>query len=156
MHLHRLEKWWLVFGISLLALFLLVLGTATFAMGVTPPGEHRHTIDPETAAQTEPFDKPGLRKIGEGEYEAVLLAFVFGYSPDVLEVPVGAKVNFMITSTDVVHGFNIIGTNVNMMAVPGEVNHTSYTFKKAGEYLVLCNEYCGAAHELMQMKIIVK
>lgn len=53
------------------------------------------------------------------------------------------------------HGFQVNGTTINMMAVPGEVNHFSYTFDKPGEYLVLCNEYCGAAHEVMMMKIIV-
>lgn len=156
MHIHRLEKIWLIFGISMLIVFLAVAGVGAFAMGMEPPGDHRHVVDPETVSTTAPFDKPGLEKIGDNEYNANLLAFAFGYSPKVMEIPLGAKVHFQITSTDVLHGFQIVGTNVNMMVIPGEVNHLTYTFSKPGEFLVLCNEYCGAAHEAMMMKIIVK
>ncbi|GIP31266.1 cytochrome c oxidase subunit II [Paenibacillus sp. J2TS4] len=156
MHIHRLEKIWLIFGISMLFVFLAVLGVGTFAMGVAPPGGHHHAVDPDTVMEKEPFNNPGLREIGENEYEAVMLAFAFGYSPERMEVPVGAKVHFIVTSPDVVHGFAIPGTNVNMMAVPGEVNSVSHTFKDPGEYLILCNEYCGAAHEMMMTTIIVQ
>lgn len=157
MHIHRLEKIWLIFGISMLAIFLVVLGIGTFAMGMTPPGSaHHYSVDPETVAETEPFNEPGLRQVGDNEYEAVMLAYAFGYSPNQMEVPAGAKVHFIVTSTDVVHGFAIPGTNVNFMAVPGEVSTVTHTFNKPGEYLVLCNEYCGIAHEMMKTTIIVK
>ncbi|SDI08240.1 cytochrome c oxidase subunit II [Paenibacillus naphthalenovorans] len=156
MHIHRLEKIWLIFGISMLGLFLTVVGVGAFALGMEPPGDHRHTVDPEKLSTTAPFDKPGIKQIGDQEYEANLVAFAFGYSPDQMEIPLGAKVHFQITSQDVVHGFQVNGTNINMMVVPGEVNRLTYTFTKPGEYLVLCNEYCGAAHEVMMMKIVVK
>lgn len=156
MHLHKYEKWWLAFGLAMLVAFLAIIGVGAFAQGLQPPGDHKHAIDPDKVEQTAPFDKPGLRQIGDHEYEAYVLSFAFGYAPEVMEIPVGAKVTFYLTSKDVVHGYNIIGTNVNMMAVPGEINHTTYTFSKPGEYLVLCNEYCGAAHEFMKTTIVVK
>jgi cytochrome c oxidase subunit 2 len=156
MHIHRYEKIWLTFGISMLMAFLVVLGVGTFVQGAHPPGGHHRAVDPETVDKTAPFDKPGLKKIGDNEYEANMLAFAFGYSPENMEIPVGATVHFNITSKDVVHGFQIPGTNVNMMVVPGEVNRLTYKFTKAGDYLVLCNEYCGAAHEMMQTRLIVK
>lgn len=157
MHIHRFEKIWLIFGSAMLAIFLIVLGIGTFAMGMTTPNSHQHySIDPETVMDTEPFNEPGLRQVGENEYEAVMLAFAFGYSPNEMEVPVGATVHFIVTSTDVIHGFAIPRTNVNFMVVPGEVSTVTHTFKEPGEYLVLCNEYCGIAHELMKTTIIVK
>lgn len=156
MHLHRLEKIWLIFGITMLVVFLSVIGVGAFAMGMQPPTGHHHAIDPEKVNETAPFDKPGLEKIGDKEYNANMIAYAFGYNPEKMEVPVGATVNFQITSSDVVHGFQIPGTNVNMMVVPGEVNHLSYTFTKPGEYLILCNEYCGTGHEYMSTTIIVK
>lgn len=156
MHIHRLEKIWLIFGISMLFVFLGILGVSAFAKGMQPPGEHRHAVDPETVATTAPFNEPGLRQVGEKEYDAYMLAFAFGYAPEKMEIEAGSTVNFYITTTDVVHGFQIVGTNVNMMVVPGEVNHLTYTFDKPGEYLILCNEYCGAAHENMFTTIIVK
>ncbi|MEK8127583.1 cytochrome c oxidase subunit II [Paenibacillus filicis] len=156
MHIHRLEKYWLIFGVSMLIVFLSVVGVGAFSLGMEPPGGHRHTVDPSRLAETPPFDKPGLKQVGEKEYEANLIAFAFGFTPDKLEIPLGAKVHFSVTSQDVVHGMQVNGTTINMMVIPGEVNHMTYTFDKPGEYLVLCNEYCGAAHEVMMMKIIVK
>jgi cytochrome c oxidase subunit 2 len=162
MHFHRYEKIWLTFGITMLIVFLVVLGVGAFALGAQPPGDHhsghtgREVVNPETVEQTEPFNQLGLRKIGDNEYDAYMLAFAFGYGPDKMEIPVGATVHFHITSKDVVHGFQIPGTNVNMMVVPGEVNNLTYKFTKTGEFLVLCNEYCGVAHEMMQTRIIVK
>ncbi|MBN2980794.1 MULTISPECIES: cytochrome c oxidase subunit II [Cohnella] len=156
MHIHRLEKIWLAFGMSMLALFLLILGVSAFSMGLgTPIGEHSHSVDPTKLDETAPFDKPGLTQIGDKEYDAVLIAYAFGYSPDTLEVPAGSTVNFTVTSADVVHGFQIPGTIVNMMAIPGEVGHLSYTFDKPGEYLILCNEYCGTGHQAMFTKLVV-
>ncbi|WP_019532885.1 cytochrome c oxidase subunit II [Paenibacillus ginsengihumi] len=156
MHMHRLEKIWLAFGISMLIVFLGVLGVGAFAKGIHPPGHHRHIVDPETVDKVAPFNEPGLRKIGDNEYEAYMLAFAFGYAPEKMEVPAGATIHFHVTSKDVVHGFQIPGTNVNMMVMPGEVNQLTYTFKEPGEYLILCNEYCGVAHENMMTTIIVK
>ena len=37
-------------------------------------------------------------------------------------VPAGTPVTFRATSADVVHGFLITGTNINLMLVPGYVS----------------------------------
>ncbi|MFS0726060.1 cytochrome c oxidase subunit II [Paenibacillus sp. 1P07SE] len=162
MHIHRLEKIWIVVGITMLGVFLVVVGIGAFAMGMQPPGSHHeqhggHTgaIDPDKLDETPPFDNPRLVQIGDNEYNAYMVGYAFGYSPDKMEIPVGATVHFQITSSDVVHGFQIPGTNVNMMVVPGEVNYLSHTFTEPGEYLILCNEYCGIGHEYMATTIIV-
>lgn len=155
MHLHRLEKIWLKFGIAMLAVFLIVLGIMAFSMGMKPPSEHHHTVDPSKVYETAPFDQPGLRQVGDNHYELVMIGYAFGYEPMSIEVPAGAQIDFVVTSPDVVHGFAIVGTNVNMMLVPGEISHISHTFDKPGEYLILCNEYCGTGHEYMKTTIVV-
>lgn len=157
MHLHKYEKIWLILGTSMLVVFLAVVGVGAFAMGMQPPhSAHYSSIDPLLVDVTSPFDKPGLRKIADNHYEAVIVAMTFGYDPGVIEVPAGSTVDFVMTSKDVVHGYQIIGTNVNLMVIPGEVTHYSYTFSEPGEYLVLCNEYCGNYHEIMQARVIVQ
>lgn len=156
MHLHRLEKIWLAFGLGMLVVFLLALGVGAFAMGNQPPTSHHHTIDPDKVKETPPFDKPGLEKIRDNEYNAYMVAMAFGYSPEKMEIPAGATIHFQVTSPDVIHGFQIPGTNVNMMIIPGQISHFTYKFKKPGEYLIVCNEYCGAGHQFMATTIIVK
>jgi len=156
MHLHRLEKIWLIFGIGMLVVFLSVIGVSAFAMGMEPPTGDHHTINPERVTETAPFDKPGLEKTGDREYTATMVAYAFGYNQSEMEIPAGSTVHFQVTSTDVVHGFEIPGTNVNMMVVPGEVNHLTHKFDKPGKYLILCNEYCGIGHEYMATTVIVK
>lgn len=158
MKLHRLEKIWLIFGITMLFVFLAVLGVSAFSMGMQAPGSHEaHTsIDPQKVRETPPFDNPGVTQIGENEYEVIMIAYGFGYDPGNLEFPVGSTVHFTVTSPDVVHGFQIPGTNVNMMILPGAVSTISHTFDKEGEYLLLCNEYCGAAHEYMSGRIMIQ
>jgi plastocyanin len=81
---------------------------------------------------------------------------LFSFDPSSIEVPAGSRVTFYVTSPDVVHGFFIPDTAVNMMVVPGWVSDESHTFNKPGTYLLLCNEYCGAGHHFMYGSIVVK
>ncbi len=90
-------------------------------------------IDPTKVAQTPPFDKPGLRRLPDGAYEAYYVAHVFAFEPSVLNVPAGSKVTFYVTSPDVVHGFFIPNTDINMMAVPGWVNAGDAHVPKPGD-----------------------
>ncbi|MGM7635331.1 cytochrome c oxidase subunit II [Bacillus sp. Hm123] len=151
MHLHRYEKWWLTFGIASLVVFLVILGISAFHQGHQPPSANA-VINHEKVEQIKPFDQPGLTKV-EGkdwDYELVVLASAFFYDPGEVEIPVGSTVKVIATTKDVVHGFEVAGTNINMMLVPGHVNELVTTFDKAGEYLVVCNEYCGTGHHTMK------
>ncbi len=124
MHIHRYERWWLTFGIAMLLVFLGLIGFAAFADNINPPSDMQQ-IDPTKVSQTPPFDKPGLRKLPDGSYEAYYVAQVFTFNPATLTVPAGSKVTFYVTSSDVVHGFFIPGTDINMMAIPGWVNESN-------------------------------
>ncbi|MGZ0051064.1 cytochrome c oxidase subunit II [Brevibacillus gelatini] len=155
MHLHRYEKIWLMLGAGGLALFVVLLCVNAFAMGMAPPSS-MEMIDPEKVMETPPFDKPGLVQVGDKEYDAYMTAFAFGFAPTKMEVEAGSTINFHVTSPDVIHGFQIPETNVNFMVLPGHISSASYTFDKPGEYLILCNEYCGAGHQVMATTIIVK
>jgi len=154
MHLHKYEKIWLGFGIIALAIFLLIVGITAFSQGHTPSGG-MDMIDPEKVHETAPFDNPGVTKIDDDTYQVALIAMTFGYNPAKIEVPVGKEIIFKVTSPDVVHSFTIDNTNVNMMVVPGRIATKSYTFDKPGNYLILCNEYCGVGHHMMFTEIEV-
>jgi len=156
MHMHKFEKIWLAFGIGALVVFLVTIGVSAFYLGNKPPS-CLTTINPEKVNQTKPFTEPGLHKVEgkEWDYELVYVASAFSFNPVQVKVPLDAKVRVIATTTDVVHGFEVAGTNINMMLEPGYVSEYTTTFDKAGEYLIVCNEYCGAGHHLMSSKIEV-
>ena len=155
MHLHRLERIWLVFGIALLAVFLATITTAAIVDGFVPPS-HVQSIDPAKVGETPPFDRPGLHRLANGSYEAYYVARIFSFTPHRLQVPLGAHVTFYVTSTDVVHGFSVPETGINAMVSPGWVSTVSHTFRTRGTFLLVCNEYCGIGHQTMADLIDVR
>lgn len=159
MHFHKYEKYWLTFGVGSLIVFLLITGIMAFHNGSHPPSAKK-TINYEQVDKQAPFDNPGVHKVTgkDWEYEVVVVASAFLYTPAILEVPVDSKVKFIATTKDVVHGFGIAQTNVNMMLEPGYVSEYVTTVDKIGEYLIVCNEYCGIGHAQMtsMLKVVAK
>ncbi|ARD48998.1 cytochrome c oxidase subunit II [Sporosarcina sp. P33] len=159
MHLHKYEKVWLVFGLGSLVLFLLIIGFAAFWKG-THPQSHIETIDPQNVEANESFqpENLGLTEVADGKYVVNMVASAFNYdfgkeddgtATKTIRVPKGSTVLFQITSKDVVHGFQVAGTNVNMMVEPGHISRFEAVMKNSGEFTVVCNEYCGIGHHLM-------
>jgi len=70
-------------------------------------------------------------------------------------VPANSTVTFYVTSADVIHGFEVVGTNANAMVVPGEVSELTVKVEEPQEYGLICNEYCGAGHHVMEGKVNV-
>ncbi|MFT9599693.1 cytochrome c oxidase subunit II [Mesobacillus sp.] len=153
--MHLDEKIWLFLSFGMIMGFMIFTGYQAVALGMGPPS-NKETIDPQKVDETAPFDEPGIKQIGENEYEVVMTLQVFSFTPTEIEVPAGSTVHFTLTSKDVVHGFQVANTNLNAMVMPGHIQKISQKFDKPGEYLVLCNEYCGAGHQAMSTKIIVK
>jgi cytochrome c oxidase subunit 2 len=153
--MQRSEKIWLAFGAGMLAVFLAVITTAAVVDGFVPPSRVQ-TIDPTRVAETPPFDRPGVRKVADGVYEAYYVARIFSFTPATIEIPAGARVTFYVTSADVMHGFSIPETGVNTAVTPGWVSSVSHTFTTPGTFLLICNEYCGSGHQLMAAKVVVK
>jgi len=154
-HIHRQERIWMTIGLAMLVVFAAFITTAAVVDGFVPPS-HVQSIDPTKVSETPPFDKPGLRKVANGEYEAYYVARIFSFTPAEIDVPLGSRVTFYVTSADVEHGFSIPETGVNTMVTPGWVSQVSHTFTKPGTYLLVCNEYCGAGHQLMSAKVEVR
>ncbi|HET7233572.1 MAG TPA: cytochrome c oxidase subunit II [Longimicrobium sp.] len=155
MRIHTFEKAFLGVGAVLLVLFAGALVYATAAMGVHLPGVAGN-VDPARVYQTPPFNTPGVRQTGPGRYEAVIVAQAFGFNPSVIRVPANAQVTFTATTIDVIHGFAIDRTRMNMMLIPGQVSRNAYTFRERGEYLLVCHEYCGIGHHTMSARVIVE
>jgi cytochrome c oxidase subunit 2 len=85
-----------------------------------------------------------------------VIALMFAFNPGEIRVPAGRPVTFRLTGADVQHGFQVVGTNANTMVVPGYVSQFTTVFDTPGEYLIVCNEYCGLGHHAMMGKLIVE
>ena len=120
------------------------------------PPSHIETVDPTTLATNPEFGTPGVKLQPDGSVVVSVVAQMFSFSPDPIEVPANRPVTFRLTSPDVIHGFEVVGTNANAMVIPGYVSQFTVTFKNPGEYLIGCNEYCGTMHHNMVGKLIVR
>ena len=155
MKAHTYEKAFLITGGIVLAMCASALAYATFGMGMHLPGRVAQ-IDPSKVFQTPPFKTPGVHKTADGRYEVVLIAMAWAFMPSEIHVPRNTEVTFVATSVDVIHGFDIERTRVNMMLIPGQIGRLTHTFREPGQYLLMCHEYCGAGHHTMFGKVIVE
>ena len=69
-------------------------------------------------------------------------------------MPANREIQFRLTSSDVNHGFGIYGPDQHFVAqvqvLPGKTQVLVHTFSKPGHYKILCLEFCGFGHALMQ------
>jgi len=69
-------------------------------------------------------------------------------------VPVGASVQVLATSEDVIHNWAIPSLGLKKDATPGRVNETWFRADHEGVYYGMCSELCGVNHYFMP--IVVK
>lgn len=149
------ERFWMWGATVMIVGFLAAIVIASVTQAVQPPS-HMETIDPATVFTDSEFAHPGVTIHDDGSATVVVRSELYAYYPRVIRVPRGKPVTFRMTSPDVIHGFQIVGTNANATVVPGYVTEFQVTFHEAGEKLIVCNEYCGLSHHLMQGSLIVE
>ncbi|MBI4521767.1 MAG: cytochrome c oxidase subunit II [Gemmatimonadetes bacterium] len=149
------EKIWMWGAAGLVVVFIGAV-VYTAAAGAVHPPSHVETIDPQTARTDPRFASPGVTERPDGTVEVVLLAQMYAFLPTEIRVPAGRPVTFRMTSPDVIHGFQVVGTNANAMVMPGYVTEFTVTFPQPGEHLIVCNEYCGLGHHVMHGKLVVE
>jgi cytochrome c oxidase subunit 2 len=151
---HLYEKIWIGVAALVLAGFLSAIVYGSVAHSIHPPS-HIETIDPLKVRTETEFAEPGVR-ITDAGVTVVVVAELYRFRPEVIRVPAGRPVTFRLTSPDVIHGFQVVGTNANTMAIPGYVSEFTLTFPEPVEHLIVCNEYCGLAHHMMQGRLVVE
>lgn len=73
----------------------------------------------------------------------------------ILELEKGVSYRIHISSLDWQHGFSLQPININIQVQPGYEHVITLTPTEAGEFGVICNEYCGIGHHTMTGKIYV-
>lgn len=141
------EKRIIVLSIVLLALFTIAIVAAVSGWGISVP---------DCITDVQPFEQSAVIQKEPMHYEIHMVARMWFFDPPRIEIPEGATVDLYLTSIDVVHGLHIDDTDVNLMAIPGQISYLRVKFDKAKEYKFLCHEYCGIAHQTMAGTIVVK
>jgi cytochrome c oxidase subunit II len=118
-----------------------------------------HQQDP--AAASAPFesgaDHIAVRAVAQGEPRTIeVVAKRFTFEPARIEVKEGERVKLVVKSDDGVHGIEIKKFKVNKK-VPrgGEPVIIEFVAAAAGEYPILCSEYCGNDHDSMKGTLVV-
>ena len=155
MHIDFYERIWMWAAAALVLLYVGAIVLAASIQTVSPPG-HLETIDPATLSDSPEFATGTVTARPDGSVVVSVVASMFAFGPDPIEVPANTPVTFRVTSGDVVHGFQVVGTNANAMALPGYVTQFTTSFGRRGEYTVVCHEYCGLVHHAMVGKLVVK
>jgi len=137
-----------IFGAGfLMTAFFVAIVISAFGLGIRVP---------TCVTDIPPFDQPAVVEAAPGQYVVNVVAQMWAFNPREIRIPAGSTVTFNLTSKDVQHGFKILNTNVNLMAIPGVVNRAQARFDQPGEYLIVCHEYCGLGHHAMSAKVIVE
>lgn len=110
---------------------------------------------PDCLPYNKTYLEPKVTRLDDRTYQVYVVAQMWQFQPNQINITAGSEVDFFLTSKDVVHGFNISEKNVNLMAIYGNINKTTVRFEKAGIYKIVCHEYCGIGHQAMQAEVIV-
>jgi cytochrome c oxidase subunit II len=80
----------------------------------------------------------------------------FGFDPPRIEVTEGERVKLVVSSADGVHGIGIKKFKITRKVPRGGTPVTiEFVASAAGEFPILCSEYCGDGHEEMKGMLIV-
>lgn len=68
-------------------------------------------------------------------------------------LPVGKKVQLLMTATDVLHNWAVPAFGIKLDTVPGRLNETWVQINKPGVYYGFCSELCGVNHAYMPITV---
>jgi cytochrome c oxidase subunit 2 len=160
---HRSEKVWFTIAFVWCMILFAMMPLWHLRGGQNPSGIRARVEPADYLARVQQF----VADYGTGETESgipvvapppgadvYLLAAQFQWSP-VLRLEQGAEYTLHLSSLDVNHGFNLYPFNVNFQVVPGYDYGLRVTPTEAGDYRIVCNEFCGIGHHLMVGKVLV-
>jgi cytochrome c oxidase subunit II len=155
----RLEHRWAVLATCIIVLLTAMALFAGVHQAVEPQSRVE-TVDPRTLHLGGEFIESNLGSALRPDGSVVVRAVgqQYSFTPQCILVPTDTPITFRVTSADVVHGFLINGTAINLMLVPGYISSIPARFSTPGERHMPCHEFCGFGHEGMwgRIKVIDK
>lgn len=158
----RDEKMWMVIAL-LLCIMLFVWMIMWHVYGKQNPSNITYrTSTAEFAKLSEAYTKKNMIGADKGipvvrpeaNSDVMVMAEMWRWSP-VLILEKDESYNLHISSKDVMHGLSIQPVNMNFQIYPGYDYVLKFKPTEAGEYKIICNEFCGIGHHTMIGKIVV-
>ena len=152
----RAEYRWGIFVAAVIGLLLCMIAFTSIHW-VMMPAKRIETINPSTLHLEGEFmeSKLGSAVEPDGSVTVRIVGQQYSFTPQCILVPDRTLVTFRVTSADVIHGFIIADTNVNVMLEPGYISSFHARFKKPGEHVMPCHEYCSVGHAGMWARLKV-
>ena len=159
---HTTEKVWVTIAF-LWCMVLFAMMPIMHARGGQNVSGIRHTVTPaayskrysEFVAQYQVGSEKGYPIVAPPPgADIYLLATSFAWMP-ILKLEQGVEYTLHLSSMDVNHGFSLLPLNVNLQVVPGYDYGLRVTPTAAGDFRIVCNEFCGIGHHTMVGKVIV-
>jgi Heme/copper-type cytochrome/quinol oxidases, subunit 2 len=149
-NIERVERRWAAFAVILIVL-LVVMAVFAGLHQASMPQSRVETVDPRRLHLEGEFIESNLGSALEPDGSVTVRAIgqQYSFTPQCILVPTGTPITFRMTSADVVHGFLITGTDINLMLVPGYIASLPARFETPGERTMPCHEFCGLGHEGM-------
>lgn len=159
---HRAEKVWIAIAFIWCMVLFAMMPLWHLRGGQNPTGI-RHRVEPaDFRERTNEFI--AAYQVGEDAgmpivepppgSDVYLIGMMWQWRP-ILRLQAGAEYTLHLSSVDVNHGFNLYPFNVNFQVVPGYDYALKVTPTEAGEFRIVCNEFCGVGHHLMVGRIEV-
>jgi cytochrome c oxidase subunit II len=73
-----------------------------------------------------------------------------------IHIPVGTRVNVVVSTADVIHSFWVPELNRKVDMIPGHPNRLLLYSSKPGQFRGQCAEFCGVQHAHMSMVVIAE
>ena len=155
----RLEHRWAIVATSIIVL-LIAMALFGGVHQAVEPQSRVETANPRTLHLAGEFIESNLGSVLQPDGSVLVRAVgqQYSFTPQCILVPTDTPITFRVTSADVVHGFLITGTSINLMLVPGYISTIPARFSTPGERHMPCHEFCGLGHEGMwgRIKVIDK
>ena len=79
----------------------------------------------------------------------------FEFSPSTITLKAGQPVVLRLTSEDRTHGFFLKPLHIDADIEPGKTTDVAVTPDATGEYVIICDHYCGIGHGNMKLTLNV-
>jgi cytochrome c oxidase subunit 2 len=159
----RQEKLWVAIAFAWCMVLFAMMPLWHLRGGQNPSGI-RHRVDPAEyyqrvrsfVADYQVGEERGIPLVAPPPgAEVYLIGKMWEWYPALL-LEEGVSYTLHLSSLDVNHGFGLYPANVNFQVVPGYDYGLEITPNEAGEYRIICNEFCGIGHHVMLGRIMVR